>query len=420
VDPQTLSVREIDQAGGALGSTTIKAMPICDVEMPLLSHISDEEEFRFQLPVVIAGMEQKRHDGGSAYKWGTVSLLQRANVHMRLVNIGPLDRTTQGQLGYPVCMVSGQSRSPYSSQAELDNFRDNQLERCGTAPEMSLGFYADIVAHSLKFQDMPDQALAYSVGEAIRLAGSQILDMELDDLHLLVIPQAGETKVDLVLYDPMPGGSGLLNQLIEKWDSIIGAAKHLVTHCPSLCETSCPDCLQRFRNAFYHRYLDRHAASAHFDTEGDSITFTHDIPPLMPIMKEAGAEMPVNEAEAKLLAAILKAGLPEPTCQKSIPLPKPFTSTTPDFYYDDPKEVTDGICIYLDGLSKHLHGNPATKQQDDAIRTYLRSNNYAVLDIPASHLNDPASLGTFLYNLARKLVTKTQAEQIRDGFESGK
>jgi hypothetical protein len=140
----------------------------------------------------------------------------------------------------------------------------------------------------------------------------------------------------------------------------------------------------------------------------------------MPIMKEAGAEMPVNEAEAKLLAAILKAGLPEPTCQKSIPLPKPFTSTTPDFYYDDPKEVTDGICIYLDGLSKHLHGNPATKQQDDAIRTYLRSNNYAVLDIPASHLNDPASLGTFLYNLARKLVTKTQAEQIRDGFESGK
>lgn len=33
--------------------------------------------------------------------------------------------------------------------------------------------------------------------------------------------------------------------------------------------------------------------------------------------------------------------------------------------------------------------NPATKQQDDAIRIYLREHNYAVLNIPASHLNYP-------------------------------
>jgi hypothetical protein len=362
-------------------------------------------------------MEQKRHDGGVAFKWGSTSILQRANLHMRLVNIGPQDRISQGIFGYPVCLVSGQSRSPYASQEELNNFRETQLERCGTAPEMALGLYADVVAHALKFQDMTDQASAYSVGESLRLGGALVLDMEPDDLQLLVIPQAGEAKVDLIIYDPMPGGSGLLKQMIEAWPKVIEAAKRLVETCPGVCDSSCPDCLQRFRNAFYHRFLDRHVASAYFDTEGDSITFTHDIPPLMPAIKGADAEMPVNEAEAKLLAAILKAGLPEPTCQKSIPLPKPFTSTTPDFFYDDPKEVTDGICIYLDGLSKHLHGNPATKQQDDAIRTYLRSNNFAVLDIPASHMNDPAALGAFLYNLARKLVSKAQADSIRARFE---
>ncbi|MES2438547.1 MAG: DEAD/DEAH box helicase [Verrucomicrobiota bacterium] len=420
VDVQTQSVREIDQAGGALGATTIKAMPICDVEMPHLSHISDEEEFRFQLPVVIAGMEQKRHDGGTAFKWGTTSILQRANLHMRLVNIGPQDRISQGIFGYPVCLVSGQSRSPYASQEELSNFRENQLERCGTAPEMALGLYADVVAHALKFQDMTDQVSAYSVGESLRLAGALVLDMEPDDLQLLVIPQAGDTKVDLIIYDPMPGGSGLLKQMIEAWPKLIDAAKHLVETCPGVCDSSCPDCLQRFRNAFYHRFLDRHVASAYFDAEGNAVTFSNAIPPLMPAMKGAGAEMPVNEAEAKLLAAILKAGLSEPTCQKVISLPKPFTSTTPDFFYEDPKEVTDGICIYLDGLSKHLHGNPATKQQDDAIRTILRDKNYAVLSIPASHLNDPVSLGAFLYNLARKLVTKSQAEDIRDGFDTQK
>ena len=64
--------------------------------------------------------------------------------------------------------------------------------------------------------------------------------------------------------------------------------------------------------------------------------------------------------------------------------------------------------------------NPATKQQDHAIRIYLRQHNYAVLDIPASHLNDPVSLGAFLYILARKLVTKAQAEDIRDGFDTQK
>jgi hypothetical protein len=418
VDLASQSVREVDQASGALGGTTIKAMPICDVEMPHLSHISDEEEFRFQLPVMIVGMEQKRHDGGNAYQWGATRILHRQNVHMRLVNLGPQDRISQGILGYPVCLVSGQSRSPYASQEELNNFMENQLERCGTRPEMALGFYADVVAQGLKFQDLLDTTTAYSVGETLRLAGSLVLDMEPDDLLLLVIPQVGEEKVDLILYDPMPGGSGLLKQMIEAWPVLIEAAKRLVESCPSACDSSCPDCLRRFRNAFYHRYLDRHVASAFFDTAGTAITFTHDIPPLMPTMKGTGEELPVNVVEARLLEIILKSGLPEPTCQKVIPLPKPFTSTQPDFFYEDPKEVTDGICIYLDGLSKHIHGNAATKQQDQAIRTYLRGSNFAVLELPASHLNDPASLTAFLYTLARKLVNKAQAEEIRAQFRT--
>lgn len=419
VDVQTLSVREIEQAGGTLGATTIKAMPICDVEMPHLSHISDEEEFRFQLPVTIAGMEQKRHDGGTAFKWGATSILCRANVHMRLVNLGPQDRISQGKLGYPVCLVSGQSRSPYASQAELENFRENQMERCGTAPEMALGFYADVIAHSLKFQDMADQKAAYSVGEALRLAGSRVLDMEPEDLQVLVIPQAGDPKVDLILYDPMPGGSGLLKQALEAWPKLVETAMQLVQDCPSACDSSCPDCLQRFRNAFYHRFLDRRVAAKFIEERGAEMAETHEIPPQMPKMKGEGEELPVNEAEALCLQFIQKAGLPDPECQKTIPLPNPFTSTSPDFFYEDPKEVTDGICIYLDGLSKHIHGNPATKQQDDAIRTYLRDKNFAVLELPASHLQDPASMAAFLYTLARKLVSKAQAEEIRKNFPGG-
>src|SRR5690606_34416362 len=93
--------------------------------------------------------------------------------------------------------------------------------------------------------------------------------------------------------------------------------------------------------------------------------------------------------------------------------PNPFTQTTPDFFYEDPKEVTDGICIYLDGLSKHIHGNPQTQAQDTAIRTLLRERDYAVMELPASHLNDPASLADFIYRLARKLVKREKAEKMR-------
>ncbi|MCX6875470.1 MAG: DUF1998 domain-containing protein [Verrucomicrobia bacterium] len=67
------------------------------------------------------------------------------------------------------------------------------------------------------------------MGETLRLAGSLVLDMEPDDLLLLMIPQVGEEKVDLILYDPMPGGSGLLKQMIEAWPVLIETANDPVS-----------------------------------------------------------------------------------------------------------------------------------------------------------------------------------------------
>lgn len=414
VDMKTEAVREIDQAGGALAGTTIRAMPVCDVEMPHLSHISDEEEFRFQMQVTVAGMELKHHEGGTAWKWGSVTVFHRRAVRLRLVNLGTSDRFSAGKLGYLVCLVSGQSRSPYASEAELDSFRKHQTERCGRPPEESLGFYADVVADCLKIQDLPDHRLAYSIGESLRLAGSLVLDMEPEDLQLLVVPQHGDDKVDLILYDPMPGGSGLLEQMLRAWPAVVAAGRRIADTCPSLCDSSCPDCLRRFRNAFYHRFLDRHAASAFLADAGGTVVLSHSIPALLPSVKGSAAELPVNVAEATLAAILEKAGLPEPECQKQILLPRPFTATTPDFYYDDPKEVSDGICIYLDGLSAHIHGNARTRERDAALRSLLRERNYTVFEIPASHLSDEDAMSLFLYGLARRLLTKAAAEEIRD------
>jgi len=42
--------------------------------------------------------------------------------------------------------------------------------------------------------------------------------------------------------------------------------------------------------------------------------------------------------------------------------------------------------IYLDGLSKHIHGNPVTHEKDRQIREQLRSLGYEVLEIPYTSL----------------------------------
>jgi len=52
---------------------------------------------------------------------------------------------------------------------------------------------------------------------ALRLGAADVLDMEVEDLQLLAVGQPGGREVALLLYDPMPGGSGLLDQMKECW-----------------------------------------------------------------------------------------------------------------------------------------------------------------------------------------------------------
>ena len=128
-------------------------MPVCDVDLPHQSIISDEEEYRFQMGVAIYGYEQARHSGGKAYRWGTRMLTHRTAVHIRLVNIGPTAKVqAQEDCGYPVCRVCGQSRSPLASRAELDAFFREHRERC-RAPVQLLGFYADSIVDALTFHE---------------------------------------------------------------------------------------------------------------------------------------------------------------------------------------------------------------------------------------------------------------------------
>jgi hypothetical protein len=216
----------------------------------------------------------------------------------------------------------------------------------------------------------------------------------------------------------MPGGSGLLNQVCQRFPEIIEEAIRLAENCPSRCASSCIDCFQRYRNAFYHKHLDRHIISEKLRLWGPALSPTHSIPPRQPEGDQPREEQPVNLAERRLKDMLQRAGFPEGQWQKQIILPnRTLRSTTPDVTFEDPDESERKIYIYLDGLSGHLHGNPDTIYKDLQIRQQLRAADHDVLEISAHDLGDRNMMTRHFKRLARLLQGRAAMNQVAEGAD---
>jgi SOS-response transcriptional repressor LexA len=398
-----------------LGGANLGTIAVSDVDLVHQSHISDEEELRFQLGVSVLGIERNQHNGGRAFNWGPRPVHLRHGVRLRLVNIGA-SRVIEkdARLGYPLCTVCGQSVSPLSSEKQRTHFTESHQERCGRTVE-PVGFYADVVADALSLPACENHETAYSVLEAIRFAAASVLDMHTEDLQVLVIGHVDRDEVDGFLWDQMPGGSGLLDQICARFGEIISVAKEILENCPSLCQSSCIDCLQTFRNAFYHKYLNRHTAFDQLKALGPGLAFAHDIPALQPTHAPQDAAQPVNEAERRLRYLLQAAGFPEGIRGEQIRLDRSIGTTTPDVIYRSPDhEQDEGVCIYLDGMSQHLHGHPATAEQDQRIRSWLRNKTYEVIEIAVSDLFDREAMTRHF----RKLAIYLGANDIRSSLKN--
>ncbi|MEZ5126635.1 MAG: DEAD/DEAH box helicase [Thermoleophilia bacterium] len=412
---QAVKETNVSAPVSGLGAETLRAIAVCDVDLVHQSHISDDEVLRFQLSVAVHGIERDQHNGGQAYAWGTQALQHLRGARLRLVNVGASSAIERsGVLGYPVCTVCGQSLSPLSSARALQQFTESHEERCGR-PVEPVGFYTDTVADMLVLRGCADQTVAYSVAEALRLGASQVLDMHLDDLQVLVIGHVDRDEVDALLWDPMPGGSGLLDQILGRFDEVIAAARAVVDGCPSSCTTSCIDCLQTFRNGYYHKFLDRTVVSERFEVWGEALAATHGIPPKQPSKEPEEGSYPVNAAEAKLRQLLLAAGFEEGVRGGQIRLDPAMGTTTPDVIYRAAHhDENEGVCIYLDGMSAHLHGNPATAEQDRRIRDWLRNNGYEVIEIAATELDDQGAMTRYFRKLAGYLAEPELRDKVRD------
>jgi SOS-response transcriptional repressor LexA len=127
---------------------------------------------------------------------------------------------------------------------------------------------------------------------------------------------------------------------------------------------------------------------------------------------------PVNEAERKLRHLLLAAGFEEGIRGEQIRLDRAIGTTTPDVIYRAGHHGKDeGICIYLDGLSGHIHGNPERAEQDQRIRSWLRNNCYEVIEIAVSDLDDEGAMSRHFRKLAGYLRADNLREALREDTE---
>jgi len=401
--------KRADSKVESMGATHILGVAVCDVDAPHHSYISDDEDYRFQMPVAVFCQDQGRHSGGAAYEWGNSLLHLKHGMHMRLVNVGASSQVKSGgSLGYPLCLVCGASRSPMSTPKELEAFNEHHTERCGR-PTQNISFYAEVVADALVLPDCASQEVAYSLMEALRQGAAEVLDMEISDLQVQVFGKPGSEMVDALLYDPMPGGSGLLEQMLEHWPRVVAAARGLVEGCPAACETSCVDCLQHFRNSFYHDKLNRHTALDYLSEWGEALRFAHEVAPVLP--NETLTQQPGNAPEQQLVALLKAAGLINFETETPIELSGGVV-TRPDVYFHEPNDQFDGVCIYLDGMSSHLHGNAQTAVKDRQIRDELRNTDYEVIEIQFQELFDKTVMRGHMRRIARAVVGRARAKEL--------
>ena len=378
-------------AYGQTGGIAIDALPITDLDLAHESRISDDEQLRFSMPVLVLGRLRMRNRGGRGIKIGDQEVLHLRGQGIQLVNVGESSRAKANDLGHWVCTVCGAAKTPYAVQAEISHYLGIHTERCGRAPtRIALTAEADVDA--LQFLGMDSDIRAVNTGEAIRTAASRLLDMGEGDLQLLVVRQPNDA-VDLLIYDPMPGGSGLLDQLISRWSELVREAKDLLANCPMQCEAACYSCLKTFRNQFYHEQLNRTIA---FDLMTDLDQSPSDYRDIPPVHEEDAADpgSPSNTREAQLYRLLHDHHFPPGKCREAVRTSAGLT-TWPDWLYEDSKAA-----VYLDGMSRHLHGDPATAQRDQLIRQMLELDGYRVLVIQSRDLNDPEAMRQHLRNIA--------------------
>jgi ATP-dependent helicase YprA (DUF1998 family) len=401
VDLESMATSEMDKKPDAYNKdpATVLALPVSDVNLGFASHVSDEEVSRFRLPVTMVGQLRKEHRGIDVHRIGEKQVQFRHGQRLTLINIGPSDKVRKGDVGFPICSVCGGCRSPYASDLELNKFKELHQKKCGKEPG-NFALSSDSLVDGLLFMDLDNIQEAVNLLEGLRFAATITLDMEESDLQIVHFPR-NDGRCDSFLYDPMPGGSGLLNQMLERWEELVKVGRASLNGCPSECPQSCYDCLRSYHNLYYHAQLDRHLAERLMGELEHVPKKTGSTPPA--VGEDRTEEGSTNLPEHRLALILKERGFTQFKPQQRIEVNvSTIQYTYPDFYYEDPSKGVR-IALYLDGMSKGLHGSAESQLKDHFIRAKLQSMGFVVIVIPATSLNVDTEMDMFMEIVGQNL-----------------
>ena len=96
---------------------------------------------------------------------------------------------------------------------------------------------------------------------------------------------------------------------------------------------------------------------------------------IVPVFEEEsrGEGTPSNNPEARLLRLLQDHHFPAGECRKRV-VTSAGLATEPDWLHEETK-----VAVYLDGMSRGLHGDPKTAQRDQLIRGMLELDGYTVI-----------------------------------------
>jgi hypothetical protein len=162
------------------------------------------------------------------------------------------------------------------------------------------------------------------------------------------------------------------------------------------CDTACYACLKTFRNQFHHDLLDRHKAHGLVEALDHVPTGYRDI---TPVFEEERPEegTPSNTPEARLLRLLHDHHFPAGECRKGITTTLGI-ATEPDWLHEPTK-----VAIYLDGMSRGLHGDPNVARKDQIIRQAVELDGYTVIVVQRRDLDDPQAVRQHLKNIAQAM-----------------
>lgn len=147
----------------------------------------------------------------------------------------------------------------------------------GKASQVALGheFPTDVLR--VEFVVRPDSAhashhiwFAYSLAYALHHGATEVLEVPATDVEVTVrLGSGGVALPEIVLYDNVPGGAGLVAELEshEVFRRALGEALQRVEGgCGCGPDTSCYGCLRSYANQFAHPHLARGPAAAYLKT----------------------------------------------------------------------------------------------------------------------------------------------------------